>query len=107
VSRPARDEQESRILREAAARLSLYRFEQERDVAYEQELADDFIGGYVDGVAGAALERAVDHRGRLLQGERLSAFAFGWCRGQADLLGRRPVYEHVERWLSRRVPSAR
>ena len=98
------DEHE-RILREAAARLSLHRFRLERDVAYEDGLADEFIGGYLDGARGAALERAVEHRGGHLQGERLAAFAFGWCRGQADLNGRRPVYEHVERWLARRVAS--
>jgi hypothetical protein len=105
VSRPARDE--GRVLREASARLSLHRFEREREVVYADGLADDFIGGYVDGAEGAALERAVAHRGRLLQGDHLSAFAFGCCRGHADLNGRRPVYEHVERWLSRRIPSAR
>jgi len=104
VSASAREEQR-RILREAPARLSLHRFEEERDVVYAQELRDDFVAGYVDGAAGAALERAVDHRSTTLQGERLRAFAFGWCRGHADLLGHRPVYEHVERWLSRRVPS--
>jgi hypothetical protein len=105
VSGPERDEQEARILREAAARLSLLRFEQERAVVYEPALADQFICGYVDGAEGAALERAVAHRGDLLGRDGLTAFAFGWCRGQADLNRRRPVYEHVERWLSRRVPS--
>jgi hypothetical protein len=98
------DERE-RILQEAAARLSLHRFEAERERRFGPELADEFVRGYLDGSDGAALERAVAHRGGHLQGERLSAFAFGWCRGQADLLGRRPVYEHVEHWLSRRVPS--
>jgi hypothetical protein len=105
VSASAPEEQE-RVLREAPARLSLYRFAAERDVAYPEELADEFVHGYLDGARGAALERAVAHQGPTLCGKRLTAFAFGWCRGQADLLGRRPVYGPVERWLSRRVPSA-
>ena len=99
-----RDEQEQRILREAAARLSLHRFQLEREFVYPDDLADEFVEGYVDGAAGAALERAVEHRG-IAPGGRLSAFAFGWCRGHADLLGHRPVYSHVERWLARRVSS--
>jgi len=101
----SRDNEQERLLRDAAARLSLHRFEEERGLAYGPDLADDFVHGYLDGARGAALERAAAHRGSALRGERLAAFAFGWCRGHADLLGHRPVYEHVERWLSRRVPS--
>ena len=91
-----------RILREAAARLSLVRFEEERDLSYPREAADAFVRGYLDGAAGAALERAVAHRGISAAGEDLAAFTYGWCRGRADLAGHRPAYEHVERWLSRR-----
>ena len=89
-----------RILREAAARLSLHRFEQERGVAYSGPLGDMFVAGYIDGAAGAALERAVAHRE--VANERLAAFTYGWCRGHADLGGHRPAYRPVERWLSRR-----
>jgi len=91
------------VLREAAARLSLHRFEAERGLVYPAEVAEQFVLGYIDGIRGAALERATRHRGPALGGERLAAFAFGWCRGHADLLGHRPVYAHVERWLSRRL----
>jgi hypothetical protein len=94
---------EQRILREAPARLSLFLFERERDVAYPPALADDFIRGYLDGIAGAALERAVEHHELEFGPTRLSAFAFGWCRGRADLLGHRPTYRRVEQWLSRRA----
>ena len=89
-----------RILREAAARLSLHRFEEERALGYLGPLADTFVAGYLDGAAGAALERAVAHRG--VGDERLAAFTYGWCRGRADLGGHRPSYGQVERWLSRR-----
>ncbi len=101
----ARDAERERVLREAAARLSLHRFEEERGLSYRPELAAEFVDGYLDGASGAALERAARHRGSALRGEHLSAFAFGWCRGHADLLRHRPVYGRVERWLSRRVAS--
>src|SRR5438270_693974 len=101
----SRDKQSERILREAPARLSLHNFEQERHVLYPPRRAERFIDGYQDGVEGAALERAVAHRHPRLEGEGLAAFAFGWCRGQADLLGHRPRYERIEEWLSRRVAS--
>jgi hypothetical protein len=100
-ARPNADEQD-RILREAAARLSLLLFEQEREVAYRGRLADAFISGYLDGSEGAALDRAVDHHSLRLGTKRLAAFAYGWCRGHADLKGHRPTYDRVEQWLSRR-----
>jgi hypothetical protein len=99
------DGREDRILGEAAARLSLHRFEQERDVRLEAALADRFVSGYRDGFEGAALERAVGHQRTRLHGEELAAFAFGWCRGNADLRGHCPTYRRVEQWLSRRVRS--
>jgi hypothetical protein len=94
---------EEQILREAAARLSLHRFEEERGLEYSPTLAGDFVRGYLDGAEGAALERAAGHKS--LDGERLAAFAYGWCRGSADLQGHRPLYDRVEEWLSRRVSS--
>jgi hypothetical protein len=95
-------EDEARILREAAPRLSLFLFEQERELAYTPPLADAFIRGYLDGFEGAALERAVEHQGVRFGTKRLAAFAYGWCRGRADLHGHRPTYEAVETWLKRR-----
>jgi hypothetical protein len=104
VSTFSRDETE-RILREAPARLSLHRFEEERAILYPPVLADRFVEGYVDGVRGAALERAVEHRQPRPEGEALAAFAFGWCRGHADLNGYTPRYDRIEEWLSRRGGS--
>jgi hypothetical protein len=95
-------EVEDRILREAAPRLSLFLFEQERNVRYAGSLADDFIRGYLDGSEGAALERAVDHHGLRFATKALAAFAYGWCRGRADMLGQRPLYARVDNWLARR-----
>jgi hypothetical protein len=92
-----------RILRDAPARLSLLRFEQEAGVVYAAAAADAFVAGYVDGTRGAALERAVAHRGRGWAVGWLEAFAYGWCRGRADLLGHRPSYSPAEAWLARRV----
>ena len=61
--------------------------------------------GYVDGNAGAALERAVDHHGLGSAGDRLAAFVYGWCRGYAEIRGYRPLYYVAERWLSKQTRS--
>jgi hypothetical protein len=100
---PISREAEDRILSEAAARLSLVLFQQERDLWYTGALAEAFVRGYVDGKEGAALERAVDHHGLRFATGSLAAFAYGWCRGRADLLGHKPTYAHVESWLARRA----
>jgi hypothetical protein len=97
------DERQDRVLREAPARLSLHRFERERGPLGATGLADLFVLGYLDGAEGAALDRAVGHQAREFDAEQLAAFAYGWCRGHADLRRHRPSYRQIERWLSRRV----
>jgi len=103
VSASPPDELDDRILREAPARLSLHRFEEERGLAHPPAEADAFVLGYLDGARGAALERAVDRRRP--ERELLAAFAYGWCRGNADLQGHKPRYDRVDAWLARRVGS--
>jgi hypothetical protein len=105
VKAPPSEADQERILDEAAARLSLLRFEEEALVSYPPAAAEAFVRGYRDGERGAALERAVEHHRLRCGDERLAAFAYGWCRGRADLLGHRPVYVGTESWLSRRVSA--
>jgi hypothetical protein len=104
-AQPIPRETENLILREAASRLSLFLFQQERRVRYTGSLAEAFVRGYLDGSEGAALERAVDHHGLRFATKPLAAFAYGWCRGRADLLGYKPTYAAVESWLARRASS--
>ncbi|HWB21700.1 MAG TPA: hypothetical protein VG652_02295 [Gaiellaceae bacterium] len=94
---------EAEIIREAPARFSLYYFAQERSFVGGLGLGDDFVAGYLDGSAGAALELSVARRELWSGGERLAAFAFGWSWGRADLLGHRPCAGQIERWLAGRV----